>query len=261
MSYILDALRKADAEREQGDVPGLHAQPVASPEDDATPGGVNQKLLWAVALLTALLLLAVTWMIWGRSAREPERPLVPEDLARQSAPPAPPPPMPLQAAQATPMAPVTPPPAPLVAQPTAPVALPGGASPEAPQVALPRTYPPAQPQMPTPAPNAARPAAQAVASGSNTGVTPPSTTATRPAQAEAPRLYTLQDLPESVRRELPNLTIGGAMYSETPAQRMLIINSQVLHEGDKLSADLTLEEIKLKSAVFRFRTYRYLVSY
>jgi general secretion pathway protein B len=69
------------------------------------------------------------------------------------------------------------------------------------------------------------------------------------------------DLPESVRKDLPTLTIGGAMYSETASQRMLIINSQVLHEGDKISNDLTLESIQLKSAIFRFRTYRYVVNY
>ncbi|MFO1267813.1 MAG: hypothetical protein U1F67_14180 [Rubrivivax sp.] len=28
MSYILDALRRAESERERGQVPGLHAQPV-----------------------------------------------------------------------------------------------------------------------------------------------------------------------------------------------------------------------------------------
>lgn len=87
------------------------------------------------------------------------------------------------------------------------------------------------------------------------------TAAASPKPTEDNKVYRLMDLPESVRRDLPTLTIGGAMYSDTPSNRMLIINSQVLHEGDKITADLTLEEVKLKSAVFRFRTYRYLVSY
>jgi general secretion pathway protein B len=51
------------------------------------------------------------------------------------------------------------------------------------------------------------------------------------------------------------------MYSDTPANRMLIINSQIFHEGDKLSPDLLLEEIKLKSAVLKYKGYRYAVSY
>ena len=35
MSYILDALRRADAERERGGVPGLHTQTMAEPGDEA----------------------------------------------------------------------------------------------------------------------------------------------------------------------------------------------------------------------------------
>ena len=39
MSYILDALRKADAERERGNVPGIHAQPtIGGSAPTATPG-------------------------------------------------------------------------------------------------------------------------------------------------------------------------------------------------------------------------------
>ena len=39
MSYILDALRRADAERERGAVPGLHAQPVPPVSADAAGSG------------------------------------------------------------------------------------------------------------------------------------------------------------------------------------------------------------------------------
>ena len=51
------------------------------------------------------------------------------------------------------------------------------------------------------------------------------------------------------------------MYSESPASRMLIINGQVFHERDKLSPNLTLVQIKLKSAVLEYRGYRYGISY
>jgi general secretion pathway protein B len=87
---------------------------------------------------------------------------------------------------------------------------------------------------------------------------------TKPAQQASnstQRIPTLQELPDDVRRDIPQLTIGGAMYSETPASRMLIINSQVFHEGDKPYQGLVLEEIRLKSAVFSYRGYRYLVNY
>ena len=51
------------------------------------------------------------------------------------------------------------------------------------------------------------------------------------------------------------------MYSEHAASRMLIINGQVFHERDKLAPNLTLVQIRLKTAVLDFRGYRYSVSY
>lgn len=83
------------------------------------------------------------------------------------------------------------------------------------------------------------------------------------AQAAAPaaRVPAMSELPEDIKRDLPQLTIGGAMYSDTPASRMLIINSQVFHEGDQPYQGLVLEEIRLKSAVFKYRGYRYAINY
>ncbi|MBY0235501.1 MAG: general secretion pathway protein GspB [Burkholderiaceae bacterium] len=71
----------------------------------------------------------------------------------------------------------------------------------------------------------------------------------------------LASLPESLRRELPPLVAGGAMYSDTPANRMLIINGQVLHEGDKVTPDVTLEQIKLKGAVLSYKGQRFSINF
>jgi general secretion pathway protein B len=45
MSYILDALRRADAERSRGAVPGLHAQNI--PTDDEPAARNYNPLIWA----------------------------------------------------------------------------------------------------------------------------------------------------------------------------------------------------------------------
>ena len=82
----------------------------------------------------------------------------------------------------------------------------------------------------------------------------------RPASADA-RVPTQAELPEAVRRELPVLNFGGAMHSPTPANRMLIVNGQVFHEGDKLAPELWLEQIKLKDAVLRYKGQRYSVTF
>ena len=75
------------------------------------------------------------------------------------------------------------------------------------------------------------------------------------------KVPTLAELPQEVRRTLPTLSVSGAMYSDSPASRMLLINNRVFHEGDQPAAGLVLEEIRLKSAVFNYRGTRYAVSY
>jgi general secretion pathway protein B len=75
------------------------------------------------------------------------------------------------------------------------------------------------------------------------------------------RIYAINELPEDVRRTLPRLTVGGSIYSENAASRFLIINGQIFHEGDELAPELRLEHIKLKSAVLRYKAYRYSISY
>lgn len=75
------------------------------------------------------------------------------------------------------------------------------------------------------------------------------------------RVRTVAELPDEIRRQLPALAVAGATYSENPASRMLLINGQLYHEGDKLAPELTLQQIQLRRAVLSFRGYRYSVSY
>ena len=51
------------------------------------------------------------------------------------------------------------------------------------------------------------------------------------------------------------------MHSANPANRMLILNGQVFHEGDQVTPDLVLEQIKLKSAVLVYKGQRYSINY
>ena len=110
MSYILDALRRADSERARGAVPGVHAQPVpaAAGAPDRAPRSV--PLAWVVI---GGLLVLVGVLAWQLLNSEPARvavaaapvapvaesppapPAVPESPAAEVA--APPPPAPKQA--------------------------------------------------------------------------------------------------------------------------------------------------------------------
>ena len=69
------------------------------------------------------------------------------------------------------------------------------------------------------------------------------------------------ELPDEVRSGLPNLVVGGASYSQNPQSRMLIVNGQIFREGDKLSPEVSLEQIRLKEAVLSTKGYRYRIAY
>jgi len=233
MSYILDALRRADSERERGAVPSLHSrqasEALADADDDE--GGERKRfspLVWTVIGLLVLLIAVLAWQLMG--TRSPEPSPLPTTVAVVPAP------TPGPVAGVEPVAP--PPPTQPVqpAQPAQPAPM-AAANPPSPAPPLPAQRKPARP--------AAKPSAPA------------------PVVAAAPDkpVSTYNDLPENIRRELPQLVIGGAMYSQTPANRMLILNGQVFHEGDKVAGELVLEQIKLKSAVLAYKGYRYGINY
>ena len=211
MSLILDALRKADAERERGSVPSLHSQPVVPPSAAAPPQTkARPNLLWTTVGVAICLSAAATWLMVGRDA-PPSTPVA--GLA-----PAPP---------AAPAAPSAPPVAAMAPREAQPIAEPA---------------PWRQPDDR----KAPRPEAKGAAAVGGASAAAP---------AEAP--VTREQLPANIRAELPQFAIGGSMYSPHPGSRSLIVNGQLYRERDRLTQDLSLEEIRLKSAIFSFRGHRF----
>jgi len=82
-----------------------------------------------------------------------------------------------------------------------------------------------------------------------------------PATAAPGRVLSVTELPAEVQRELPKLAISGGVYSDNAAQRMLIVNGQVLGEGAEPAPGVLLEQIRAKTAVLKYRGYRYAVAY
>ncbi len=239
MSYILDALRRADAERDRGGVPGLHTQPAPLPSADDLPPRRNRAWPWPLVGAALALIAALAW--WGLGRDTP-----PPDLVASSPATAPAPaPAPAPAAIPAPIVPTPPVPAALPAPPPLPSA---AAAVAADAVKRPQAVAPAAP---------AAPARKAVPQ-----VVVPPVAAKPPASAPLDaRIYKLSELPDEVRTSLPALAVGGAMYSQTPANRMLIVNGQLFHEGDTLAPGLTLEQIRLKSAVLKLKGYRVGIDY
>ena len=197
MSYILDALRRSQAERERGQVPGLNAQ--AAPAETVLPAPRRGALLSLAGLLivSLLVVLAVLLLREGPRVNDPApRPAAPAVLAA--------------------------PPAPLQPPANLPMVV------SAPPVSVPAPAPP----VPTPAA-----AAQGKASA-------------------APAPVSLASLSPELRRELPTMVIGGSIWSESPASRFVIVNGQVVREGEAAAPGVLLERIGPKAAVLRWREWR-----
>ena len=226
MSYILDALQRADAERARGTVPTLNARPLSGPATQqrlATPQRVG---LAAAALAVALVGAALVWWNWGSA---------PPQTAVQ---------------QAVVVA------APAAVQVAPPVALPVAVPPTAPAAKSPVVV-----KEPAPRPAQAKPSATASAAAPNAPA-PASATASVPASTPAATpVPLLAELPEATRRQIPALAISGAVYSENPAQRLLLVNGQVLNQGSEVAPDLKVLEIRSNSSEFVFRGTRFRVAH
>ena len=279
MSYILDALRRAEAERQRGTVPGLHAQPAtgtlpAGPDGTHTAQRSWRPGTWALAgLLLAGLLAAAAALGWLLKPT-PEvvavtLPTAPPPAAVRSAVPA----VPLQAAALAAGGAQAQPPTPALALAPAAVAVAPVVTRISPE-ARPSTEPAAAPTRPL---VSAASATAVAAPASATAVAAPASTAALSAPAAAPvasprvvpapvvagpgtapaRLPTLAELPEALRREVQPLNLGGSVYAEQPPLRIVIINGQVFHEGDKPLPALQVQQIRLKSVVFSVRGQRF----
>jgi hypothetical protein len=61
------------------------------------------------------------------------------------------------------------------------------------------------------------------------------------------------DLPPEVQREIPKFKFAGHTYADDPKQRMIIINNQILREGDGVDLDTTLVSIVWEGVVLKYK--------
>ena len=246
MSYILDALRKADAERDRGHVPGIHAQPSFGGAAPTARAAAARPWLWIAIALGALLVAAVGWWLGGGGAH-----------SAIATPVASPSPATTTAATPTAQPPVIAGPAPAVAPPVAPTTM---SPPPAPVATPPKAEAAREPRKAKPATTTPVATAATTTPATATAPAPPAALETKPT-ATAEKVYTIAELPDDIRRQLPNVAVGGSVYSKTPADRILIINGLVLHEGEVIAPDLVLQQIRLKGALLNFKGYRYTIAF
>ena len=246
MSYILDALRRAQAERGRGGVPGLHTPAVAASSAAEVPqSSGGNRLVWLIAAGAAAIALVLAWLQFSPKASAPAPTPPPAVVASAVVQPEPslvPVPAPVPAPIPT-SAPVAPPePAPVVIDVTPPPPPPPPAPPVVAQ-AKPAVVAPA----PKPAPAVTgAPQANPAAPDNAKVATAPSTP-----------VYAVGELPAAVREQLPALQLAGITYSSNSKYRMVIVNGQVLHEGESAGPGLVLERIESARTIWAFRGYRF----
>lgn len=237
MSYILDALRKSDQQRQRGAAPTLLTAQATVPAP-AQPGfSLNGGLV--AALVGAGILIG-----WLRPWQtEPAAPM-PEPIATQqlaARPPASTPAIPAHEADLPDTA----------AEP---------ASVQAPvQASITATKPAPAPAsamkaaMPAPA---ARDEAR-VAAREETSL-PENPVAAEPTVATREKTGTpLSDLPPAIRQEIPDIAISFHVYASRPADRRIMINNELLRQGDSLPPGLVVERITPDGVVIGYKGYHF----
>jgi general secretion pathway protein B len=222
MSYILDALKKAEADRKLGEAVSLHdPAPAPAPNWVEPTDTASHTSVWLMAgaggtLAACLGLVLGAWWWSSASSSQPSQ----ADLPPQ-------------------------------ASLTAPIGRP--ASSGAPTHMGVATVP-----------SPAMPAADSVQLPMPARASPPTKHTNKPSNGQttaAPSSQQPEPLPASIRQQLPALVVGGAMYADVPANRMVVINGNVLHEGDAISPGLVLENIALKAATVRYQGKVYVLTY
>jgi general secretion pathway protein B len=238
MSYILDALRKSDQQRQRGAPPTLLAV-------QATAVAPKQPALLAYGLLAAVLVgagIVIGWLRpWqpeqaapGRAESVAAKPL--ESTPRQPAP------------APSEMAP-QPKPEPKLQSATRPAQAAPAPSEMAPQP-KPELTARAKPETDGP-PREADAAAPR-------GTAPPERPVDTAADAAGVQtVISMAELPLSVRQELPAMTISVHAYSANPGSRLVGIDNRILREGEYVIPGLKLEQITPDGMIFGYKGYRF----
>jgi general secretion pathway protein B len=247
MSYILDALKKAESERDRGAVPNLNSfHSYTSVNAGST---TNYRAWWQVSLAVVVILsfglairmwhsksTKVSTFVNSQPAKQPAVEEVRGSTQQSSGSDS----IALQPLKAMPPALLESRPTKVLADSIAqtPKTKPSEANALSQQANATRL--PAEVTQPLPVQKESAPAVGSIRSAS--GGTP-----------------MLHELPKNVQQQIPPITINGVISSESNSEQLLLINNQVLGVGNLVAPEIRLEEISSASVVFSFKGQRFRV--
>jgi len=230
MSYILDALKKSEQERGHGNVPD-----VQTVHSSSLNYRNDKKALWPYILIFAVMLnlLAIGYFIINKESPAEMPQPIPESVNR------------IQASTHDTANTVA------QDQPAAPVSIVD----ESIQLQGSKTSPVSTA---TTAGLSAREAAQQTEPATKETPVASKTLTKRPEPQAAPAndsqdIIDFHELPESIKQQIPTITISAHVYSSNPLQRSIVINNNFMEEGEYILDDLVLHEITRDGAVFNYR--------
>lgn len=223
MSYILEALKKSDQQRQRGATPTLPTAPVAIPAP-------KQPMFLYYGLLAAVLLAAGILIGWLHPWQAEQPAPATEPIAAKPQ---------ISVSHQTAPAPLPEPPE--MARKTVqelPAAFPAPTVQQAPVVAAMKA------DMPAPARTEAHAA--------------PAPMPEKPADAaQEQKAIPMAELPLQIQQEIPAMTIPLHAYSSKPGDRLVSINDRMLREGESLTPGLRLEQITPDGLIFSYKGYRF----
>ena len=244
MSYILDALRKSDLQRQRGAAPTLLAVQESAPAR-------KRPAFLAYGLLAAVLVgagMVIGWLRpWQPEQAAPVRPetvatkaleAVPRQMAPAPSESLPQPEPKLQDAM----------------QPAQAAPTPSEVAPQTKPKRKPKPKLPAHAQSETDGPPSEADAAAPRATAAPAPEQPVDSAADA---ADAQTAISMAELPPSVRQELPAMKISVHAYSANPGGRLVSIDNRILREGDFVVPGLELEEITPDGMIFGYKGYRF----
>lgn len=271
MSYILDALKKADKERKRGTVPNL------STDQDPTPQKPKKRSLWLYILIVVVIINAGIFLFWLNPWKSQETTIVakspavtthdspvmlpqqePSDIKTNDA--------------STSIHPEKIGPSGInnnkekashELQPTVPSQKQADTHQQRQTVQTETTHEnEIQDESPRGKPS------EGPATSSSTTFSPPSTepitsdkqdSSTHPPSESRFIVYDLKDLPSSVKEDLPDINISVFVYSDDPSSRVVKINGQTVREGQELTDGLKVDKIVPEGVIFNYEDYRFSV--
>ncbi|RKQ55424.1 general secretion pathway protein B [Vogesella indigofera] len=232
MSYILDALLKADQERQRHSTPTVHSIHAAQ-SIQPTPGKPRWRYLLLILLLGSGI--AAAGMLFGWQALATIRPATPQaadnsSVALNRNTP--------QPAEAT------------VAYLPPANSLPLARQSDAELTPLPAPAAPAPSRKENHVAAASKPAAQTTAA--------PAPAAEATVSRIDNRVFNLRELPAALQKEIgDSVVISGFSSSAEDSERLVIINDRVRRAGDDVVAGMTLESIQADGVILNYKGYRF----